>query len=260
MWVSNVKRGFLLGIFSFTLLAILGSVMFIYLSHIKKIFIDLKKIVLFISILAVGMFLLKQLFRSLLICISNSFFFVLWGIVSISVLFSFFSTMTLKPYQKQRLIVFLSPKIDPTGYGYSLQQAKVAIGSGRLFGKGFFSGTQTQLGFIPESHTDFIFSVIGEEGGFLLASFVLLLWLFILWRCYLVAISAYDRFGRLLALGVFVMLAFNVLYNILMNLGLLPIIGIPLPLLSYGGSNMVVTLASLGIVQSIRIRRYVYAT
>jgi rod shape determining protein RodA len=157
----------------------------------------------------------------------------------------------LKEYQKDRLTLFLDPDKDPLGGGYHLIQSRIAIGAGGLWGKGLTHGTQTQLGFIPEQHTDFIFSAIGEEWGFIGAILVLFLFWIICLRLVLIANSAKDNFGSLLAIGVFSMVIFQVLINIGMTIGLTPVTGIPLPWLSYGRSALLTNFVALGLVESV---------
>lgn len=157
----------------------------------------------------------------------------------------------LRDYQRDRLLVFLNPNIDPLGAGYTVIQSKIAIGSGGIFGKGWLSGTQSQLKFLPESHTDFIFATFSEEWGFLGSSVLLTLY-YLLVRCGLtIAHRTADFFGKLLALGISLMLAIQVIVNLAMNMGLAPVVGIPLPLMSYGGSSMLVTFSALGILANI---------
>jgi rod shape determining protein RodA len=157
----------------------------------------------------------------------------------------------LRDYQKERLLVFLNPNIDPLGAGYTIIQAKIAIGSGGLLGKGWLAGTQSQLRFLPEAHTDFIFSTFCEEWG--VAGSVLLLGLYylLIQRGFLISQRANDRFGKLLALGISMFLSLQVFVNIAMNLGLAPVVGLPLPLMSYGGSSVLVTFMFLGILANI---------
>ncbi len=164
----------------------------------------------------------------------------------------------IKDYQRKRLVVFLSPGFDPLGAGYQLLQSQIAIGSGRFFGKGLFSGSQTQLGFLPEKHTDFIFSVIGEELGFIWASAVLMAFGFLVWRAFVIATETQDRFGTLIAVGVGCLFAFECVMNIGMVLGLLPVTGVALPFVSYGGSHVVSSLLAVGLLQSVNFRRYIY--
>lgn len=161
----------------------------------------------------------------------------------------------LKDYQKMRIMVFMDPNVDPLGSGYHIIQSKIAIGSGMLFGKGLFQGTQSQLNFLPENHTDFIFAVVGEELGFLGVVVLLLLYLVVLWRGIKIAQDASDIFGRLLAVGITSMLAFHVLVNVGMTLGIMPVTGIPLPLMSYGVSSLTTNIMSIAILLNIQLRK-----
>ncbi|MDR1701874.1 MAG: rod shape-determining protein RodA [Sporomusaceae bacterium] len=161
----------------------------------------------------------------------------------------------LKDYQKQRLMVFIDPNVDPLGSGYHIIQSKIAIGSGMIFGKGLFNGTQSQLNFLPENHTDFIFAVIGEELGFIGAVIILILYLIILLRCIKIAESARDNFGTLLAAGIASMLSFHILVNVGMTAGIMPVTGIPLPFMSYGVSSLTTNLISVGLLLNIYMRR-----
>jgi rod shape determining protein RodA len=161
----------------------------------------------------------------------------------------------LKPYQRLRISSFLNPAADPLGAGYHTIQSKIAIGSGGLIGKGFLHGSQTQLQFIPEQFSDFIFSVIGEEFGLLGSLFVLGLFGLVVWRGLAIAVAARDNLGRLLAYGIVTMLVFHLGANVGMALGILPVVGIPLPFLSYGGSSLFMNLAAVGILQNISMRR-----
>lgn len=161
----------------------------------------------------------------------------------------------LKDYQKMRLTVFIDPNVDPLGSGYHIIQSKIAIGSGMLFGKGLFGGTQSQLNFLPENHTDFIFAVVGEELGFIGAALILILYFIMLYRGIKIAGLARDNFGTLLATGITSMLTFHVLVNVGMTAGIMPVTGIPLPLMSYGVSALTTNLASIGILLNIYMRR-----
>jgi len=157
----------------------------------------------------------------------------------------------LKGYQKARLLVFLNPNIDPLGAGYTVIQSKIAIGSGRLFGKGWMSGTQSQLNFLAERHTDFIFSVWGEEWGFIGSLVLVFLYGLLVLMILRVAETAKDTFGRLFCVGVASLLFFHIFVNIAMNIGACPIVGLPLPFMSYGGSSLVINLVAIGIVLNI---------
>lgn len=161
----------------------------------------------------------------------------------------------LRPYQKKRIEVFLNPRSDPLGAGYHIIQSKIAIGSGEVWGKGVFKGTQNRLNYIPAQHTDFVFTVAGEEMGFAGCIFILSLYFLLIWRCFLTALVTEDTLGQLLSAFVGVLLTFHIFVNIGMTLGLLPAVGIPLPFLSYGGSNLLSFSIMAGIVQSIYQRR-----
>jgi rod shape determining protein RodA len=161
----------------------------------------------------------------------------------------------LKGYQRQRLLVFLDPKHDPQGAGWSLIQSKIAVGSGELTGKGLYHGTQTQLGFVPAHATDFIFAVIGEELGFLGAMLLLALYAVLLGCGTLAITAARDKFGVLIAVGVIAMLAFHILVNIGMTVGIMPVTGIPLPFISYGGSSLITCFMAVGILLNIHLQR-----
>jgi rod shape determining protein RodA len=161
----------------------------------------------------------------------------------------------LKDYQKRRLLTFINPEGDPEGSGWNLIQAKIAIGSGKIWGKGIFLGTQNQLNFVPEHSTDFIFTVIGEELGMVGAAGILLLYFYLLWQGLSIARSSRDSFGTLLAVGIVAMLGFHIMVNIGMTLGIMPVAGIPLPFISYGGSSLLTNMMAIGILGSIYFRR-----
>jgi rod shape determining protein RodA len=161
----------------------------------------------------------------------------------------------LKPFQRARLLVFLNPRADPQGAGWNLNQSKIAVGSGELFGKGLYHGTQTQLNFVPEHSRDFIFTVLGEEFGFVGACALLTGYAIIIWGAMQAMFAARDRFGFLLAAGVIAMFAFHMVVNIGMTIGIMPITGIPLPFMSYGGSNIITNFAAIGILLNIHLQR-----
>ena len=161
----------------------------------------------------------------------------------------------LKPYQQKRIATFLDPNADPLGAGYNILQSKVAIGSGGLFGKGYLQGSQTQLNFIPEQWTDFIFCVPGEEFGFLGATIVLALFALLLARCISVASTVNSRFASFTAIGFFGIIGIHTIINIGMAVGLLPVIGVPLPFLSYGGSALLASMAMVGILMNLYANR-----
>lgn len=160
----------------------------------------------------------------------------------------------LKDYQKDRIISFIAPQIEPLGTGWSQNQAKIAIGSGGIWGKGFGRGSQAQYGFLPEPQTDFIFAAIAEEFGLIGIIILLSLFLIFLWRCVKIAIISQKNFARLFVAGFSIIFVFNIFIHIGMNLGILPIIGIPLPLVSYGGSSLISLFIGIGILQSIKTK------
>lgn len=164
----------------------------------------------------------------------------------------------LKEYQRNRVLTFISPDLDPQGKGYNSIQSKIAVGSGKFLGKGFKMGTQSQLEFLPERHTDFIYSVLSEEWGFLGSALVLMTFALLFKICFEIAFQARDKFGALIVVGVTAYIFWHMFINIGMVIGLLPIVGVPLPLLSYGGSGMLTTMAGLGLVSSVAYRRYLF--
>jgi rod shape determining protein RodA len=160
----------------------------------------------------------------------------------------------LKAYQVNRFMAFTNPDLDPRGAGYNTTQARIAIGNGGLFGQGLFGGSQTRSGFVPEQHTDFIFTVAGEEFGLLGAGVLIALFAVLLWRALLISVRADDMFGRLAAAGIACWLGFQTFQNIGMCLGIMPVTGVPLPLVSYGGSSMFATLIAVGLLLNIHLR------
>jgi len=173
----------------------------------------------------------------------------------IGAIISYSGWFLLRPYQKERLVNFVNPYNDPRGSGYNVIQSMVAVGSGGLLGKGLGHGSQSQLNFLPEKHTDFIFAVIAEEMGFVGAASVIFLLGLLLYRIKEAARLSGDNFGYLLAAGILVMLFSQILVNIGMNIGVMPVAGVPLPFLSYGGSSLVAVFASIGIVESVYLHR-----
>ncbi|WP_020675588.1 rod shape-determining protein RodA [Geopsychrobacter electrodiphilus] len=164
----------------------------------------------------------------------------------------------LRDYQKARISTFLNPEADPLGSGYHIIQSKIAVGSGGFWGKGFMAGTQSQLSFLPERHTDFAFSVFAEEWGFSGSMLLLLGYLFlVVWGIY-VARRAADRFGMFLAFGVTAMIFWHIVINLGMVIGLMPVVGVPLPLFSYGGTSMITTMIGVGLLMNISMRRFMF--
>ena len=161
----------------------------------------------------------------------------------------------IKPYQLTRLLVFLDPYADRNGAGWNIIQSMIAIGSGGFLGKGILNGTQSQLHFLPANHTDFVFSVIAEEFGFVGALFVLALYVFLIWRGLRIAMLAKDTYGMLLATGATSIFFFHLLINVGMTVGIMPVTGLPLPFITAGGSTMLTSLIAVGIILNVGLRR-----
>ncbi|MDB4443718.1 rod shape-determining protein RodA [bacterium] len=164
----------------------------------------------------------------------------------------------LKEYQQRRILTFLSPELDPLGAGYHINQSKIAIGSGLFWGKGYLKGTQTRLHFLPEQHTDFAFSVLAEEWGFTGSFLLLLIYLFLILWGINIAKNSKDKFGSIIALGIVSIIFWQLVINVSMVTGLLPVVGIPLVMLSYGGSSIVATMAGMGLLMNISMRRFMF--
>jgi rod shape determining protein RodA len=162
----------------------------------------------------------------------------------------------LKDYQKERIYTFLDPGRDPRGSGYQKIQSQIAVGSGGLLGKGYGKGSQSQLGYLPARHTDFVLSVLAEEFGFLGVAGVLSLYLLIFWRALATAALARDRAGAFLAAALASAMLFQVVYNVAMVAGLVPVKGLPLPLMSYGGASLLSSLLAIGLILNVRMRRF----
>lgn len=163
----------------------------------------------------------------------------------------------LQDYQKQRVLTFINPESDPLGTGYHILQAKIAMGSGGMFGKGYLEGTQSHLDFLPEKHTDFIFTMLAEELGLAGGAFLLVLYIIVLAQGLYIALSSRNHFGRLVAMGVMATFLLYIVINTAMVMGLIPIVGVPLPLVSYGGTAMMTILFGFGLVMSVHIHREV---
>ncbi len=213
--------------------------------------------------------ILKQpdLGTTLIVCIVSASFLVVtrvrifsflllaaFGIGAITVAWLFF----LHDYQKERVFTFLNPERDPLGAAYHAIQSQIAVGSGGLFGKGFGQGSQSQLDFLPEQQTDFVFSVLGEEWGFVGVAVVLALYLGILIRGLMIAHSSKDLFGSYLSLGIVALFFWAGVINIGMVIGVLPVVGVPLPMLSYGGSALLTCMLALGLLMNVSMRRYIF--
>ncbi|RJP73146.1 MAG: rod shape-determining protein RodA [Candidatus Abyssobacteria bacterium SURF_17] len=178
---------------------------------------------------------------------------VISGFVMVPVFWHF-----LKDYQKARLLSFVNPNVDPLGSSYQVIQSKIAVGAGGLTGKGLLAGTQSQLNFLPEQHTDFIFSVFAEQWGFLGSCVLVALYLTLLFQSIKIARASRDFLGSMLVVGIITIMAFQVLVNLLMTVGLMPVTGIPLPFMSYGGSNLLAVMACVGLLLGVNTRSHIF--
>lgn len=227
------------------------------LPWLSQAFQQTRPLLILWSGVAVGAVLFWWLLRKLRFHVTGFHLFTVLVVLAAGVGGSFVVDRALKPYQRKRLIAFVDPAVDPLGAGYNILQSEIALGSGRFVGKGYMSGSQTQLGFLPEKHTDFIYSHVGEETGFLGALFVLTVFFWVAWRAFDIAFTARDRFGRHLAVALGTFFTFSGLINIGMAMGLMPVTGVPLPFLSYGGSGLVGSFMAVGLLLSIHLRRYI---
>ena len=179
----------------------------------------------------------------------------LWRLIGTGVVLAPFTWLVLKDYQKTRILTLFNPELDPLKTGYHTIQSKIAVGSGGFWGKGLMAGTQSRLNFLPEKHTDFILSVYAEELGFIGVAILLTLYLVLILKGLNIAFRAGDRFGLFVALGIVASLSFYIIFNIGMTLGIFPVTGLPLPLLSYGGSSLITNFFALGLLLNIEMRR-----
>ena len=202
-------------------------------------------IVLLVSLSMLWFVGLKKSTYALLFSFGSIIPFLAWGYI-------------LKPYQKMRVLSFINIDADPSGFGYHAKQAMIAIGSGKIFGKGYLSGTQHKLQFIPEHHTDFIFTVIGEEWGFIGSVVFFILFASFIYRCLKIAQEARDELASIMAFGLASIIYLQFTINVMMAIHLAPVVGIPLPFISYGGSSLVSILASVGLLLNINMRRYMF--
>ena len=227
---------------------------------------DVSSVALSITIVLIPSYLIMQepdLGTSILIAFSGLVVIFLSGLKKryLAIAFTLFLAYlpfmwsSIHPFQKKRVLSFLNPESDPLGSGYHLIQSKIAIGSGGLFGKGWLNSTQGQLDFLPERTTDFIFAILAEEFGFLGVSLLIGIYLFIIWRGIMIAINAQDLFSRLLASSISLTFFVYVFVNIAMTTGLLPVVGVPLPLISSGGTSMVTIMVGLGMLMSVQTHR-----
>jgi len=265
LFVGGADVSHLLSIITVASIALIGPMVLTYWEWIgagdTNIFIDFFKNLTTLLIVAVaGMiisgvayamhfFSMKKILRR--IYISGS-------VISLGLFASVIIQKIFKEYQKKRILVFLNPDLDPHGSGYNIIQSKIAIGSGGFFGKGFLKGSQSQLGFLPEKSSDFIFSVVAEEWGFIGSLILIALFSIVVFRGIQIAFEAKDKFGALLASGITSIFFFHIFINIGMVIGIMPVTGLPLCFVSYGGSNLLMSMIGVGILINIRMRKFVY--
>ncbi len=271
--ISGAKSWFTLGYFNFqpSEIAKIAAVLFLakYLSDETRMFLVFRDFVMAGVIMLIPMFLIilqpdmgttitflpPLIVLMFLAGIRYKWIFaaILAGIASLPVFWLF-----LKPYQKDRILTFVDPTKDPLGAGYQIIQSKIAVGSGRIFGKGLFSKqTQAYLDYIPEKHTDFVFSVLAEDFGLIGVIITLGVYFILMMRILSTAKQARDRVGVFIVMGLFSIFLFHFIVNVGMIVGLMPITGLPLPLMSYGGSSLLSTMASIAIIMNVRMRRFV---
>lgn len=226
----QIRHVFLSGVYVF-----LPSVLIFFQPNLGSVLVLL---ILWFSVLLISGIKIRHLFL-LLVC----------GLLVLILAWQFF----LQDYQKGRVLSFLHPQLEPLGVGWNQTQSKIAIGSGGIFGSGIGNGSQTQYGFLPEAKTDFIFAALAEETGLAGVAVLMVLFLVLIWRIFKITLASQTNFSRFFASGLGVILVSQILINIGMNLGILPVIGIPLPFVSYGGGGLVVNFVALGILQNIKI-------
>ncbi len=227
-------------------------------NYVVRVIANPNYMLVFLAALLVSLALIYFLAKRLKFKLSFKQMMAGFSVVTAGVLGSYIFEFLMKAYQKKRLVVFLDPYLDPLGAGYNIIQSKIAVGSGSWLGKGLLYGTQSRLGFLPEQHTDFIFSVLAETFGFAGGALLLILLFIIIWRGIIISNQARDEFGALVATGIVTMFAFHIFLNIGMTLGIMPITGVPLPLVSYGGSSLVMNMFAIGILLNIRMKRFYY--
>lgn len=226
--------------------------------HLFIIFVMISPIIVFFAAFNLYTFSAAMILISIVLLLSKRGALVFWSVFIVNVTVGSLAPVfwsQLRPYQQKRVLTFLGLVSDPQGVGYQIIQSKVAIGSGGLLGKGFLHGTQTQLRFLPAQHTDFVISVLAEEFGFVLIVLLLVTFLVLLIRCLQAAVHAENKFNSLAAIGCLSVLTFQVFVNIGMATGIVPVAGLPLPFLSYGGSSMLMSMTLVALVINISSRR-----
>jgi rod shape determining protein RodA len=267
LYMAGVKRSYLLAILLAGLLLVGITLFNVYIELkpesdigiIKNIIIFLRNeryVFLSMVIISILILLVYRLFKNTIFSfpLKNSFLYLFC--IFIGIITPFIGYNFLEDYQKKRLLVFLDPNIDPLGSGYNIIQSKITIGSGRIWGKGFLSGTQTKLGFLPERETDFMFSVIGEEFGLIGILVVIILYVIIISRGLYITYFSKDDFDFLVGIGIISLISVQMIVSIGVAIGIFPVTGLPLPLVSYGGSSLFVFMLGIGLLLGIRNQEY----
>ena len=264
--INGAKRWVRIGSFSFQSSELLKLALPIFLANFlfdKRLPIQPREIVITLVIICISFFLVARqpdLGTAVIVALSGLFVLFLSGLswsfiggsfIALIICSPLIWNVLLQPFQQQRIATLFNPGSDPFGAGWNITQSKIAIGSGGIFGKGYGEGSQTQLNFLPETKTDFIFSVIGEEFGFIGVVILLSIYFFILMRCLYLALNARDRFCRLVIGGLTLTFAANLIINLSMVVGLLPVVGMPLPFISRGGSSLISLFFAFGIITSM---------
>jgi len=227
-------------------------------TFLSKIFNNSWSTLVFMAMAVVAIGLILHILSKLQFRVKPSHFLFASLVVCSGIMLAYPLRFFLKEYQKMRLVCFIKPSIDPLGAGYHIIQSQISIGSGGFLGKGLLAGTQGKLGFLPAQHTDFIFSLLSEETGFLGAAFLIILFSILLLRGIRIAWLARDRFGSLLAGGIVALFLFQITVNLGMSMGIMPITGLPLPFVSFGGSALITFMAGVGILLNIYSHRFMY--
>ena len=264
--INGAQRWVRIGSFSFQSSELLKLALPIFLANFlfdKKLPIQSREIIITLAIVLLASVLVARqpdLGTGLIVALSGLFVLFLSGLswtfiggafITLIICSPLIWNMLLQPFQQQRIATLFNPESDPFGAGWNITQSKIAIGSGGIFGKGYGEGSQTQLNFLPETKTDFIFSVIGEEFGFFGVVILLSIYFFVLMRCLYLALNARDRFCRLVIGGLTLTFAANLIINLCMVVGLLPVVGMPLPFISRGGSSLISLFFAFGIITSM---------
>lgn len=267
LYVSGIEKDYLLAMLIMSLLMLIVTLLcafielnpecrLIFFKNILNCLRNKKVILIAIPTMSFIIIILNKLLKNTILRFNLKKVFIYFFSLGGGIITPLFILNLLKSYQKKRLLIFLDPNIDPLGAGYNIIQSKIAIGSGRIFGKGFLSGTQSQLGFLPERQADFMFSVIGEEFGLIGLLVVLVLFVIIIYRGFYLTYLAKNNFDFLVGVGVVSLIGAQMLISVGVTTGILPVTGLPLPFVSHGGSSLCVFMLGIGILLGIKNQKY----